>query len=230
MVVGLWTWAAFAGPADVPVTFQITTNTTVGQSVFVLGSIPQLYSWNPVYAIKLVPNSCTGTACTWSATVAILQGTSYQYKFVERNDCATCYSYATNIVYEMPYNINRVGATLAEPPPPWSGKTAFYLSSWSTVSLLYSNTTTGSFALQPNADQRSGRPDRSRLSAARVRPEHRETLSGALHARWAKPVPRNGGAERLQLGRGHQRERSDSIRENAGDDHRGCGQFQRSIL
>jgi hypothetical protein len=151
MVVGLWMWAASAsaGPADVPVTFQITTNTTFGMSVFVLGSIPQLYSWNPVNAIKLVPNNCFGTACTWSATIAILQGTSYQYKFVERNDCATCYSYATNIVYEMPYNTNRVGATLAEPSPPWSGKTAFYLSSWSSVSLLYSNTTTGSFALQP---------------------------------------------------------------------------------
>jgi hypothetical protein len=145
----MWAAFAFAGPADVPVIFQITTNTTFGQSVFVLGSIPQLYSWNPVNAIKLVPNSCIGSVCTWSATIAILQGTSYQYKFVERNDCATCYSYATNIVYEPPSNTNRVGTTLGEPPPPWSGKTAFYLSSWSSVSLLYSNTTTGSFTLQP---------------------------------------------------------------------------------
>src|SRR5580658_9241313 len=151
MVAGLWMWAAFAfaGPADVPVLFQITTNTTFGTSVFVLGSIPQLYSWNPVNAIKLVPNSCVSSVCTWSATIAIHQGTSYQYKFVERNDCATCYSYATNIVYEMPYNTNRVGMTAAQPPPPWGGKSVFYLSSWSSVSLLYSNTTTGSFALQP---------------------------------------------------------------------------------
>ena len=117
--------------------------------MFVLGSIPQLSSWNQVNAIKLVPSSCIGSVCTWTASVGILQGTSYEYKFVSRNDCATCYSDASNVAYEPPFNINRTGATASEPPSPWNGKTIFYLSGWSSVSLLYSNTTTGSFAILP---------------------------------------------------------------------------------
>src|ERR1041385_3600795 len=97
-LLGLWMWgaSALAGPADVPVLFQITTNTVFGDSIFVLGNIPQLSNSNMVYAIKLAPNSCVGSACTWSATIAIPQGTGYQYKFVKRSDCATCYSNPAN--------------------------------------------------------------------------------------------------------------------------------------
>lgn len=150
-MLGLWMWgtSAFAGPADVPVLFQLTTNTVVGESMFVLGSIPQLYSWNQVNAIKMVPGSCIGSVCTWSVSIGILQGTSYEYKFVKRNDCATCYSNPANVVYEPPPNVNRTGSTPAGPPASWNGKTVFYLSSGPNVSLLYSNTSTGAFVFQP---------------------------------------------------------------------------------
>ncbi len=138
---------AFAGPADIPVTFQITTNTVFGDSIFVLGNIPQLSGSNMVNAIKLVPNSCVGSVCTWSVSIGILQGTSYQYKFVKRSDCATCYSNPSNGSYEP--GANRTGSTPAGPAAPWSGKTVFYYSSWSSVSLLYSNTATMNFVVQP---------------------------------------------------------------------------------
>ena len=138
---------AFAGPADIPVTFQITTNTTLGDSIFVLGNIPQLSNSNMINAIKLVPSSCIGSVCTWSASIGILQGTSYEYKFVKRGDCATCYSNPSNGTYEP--GANRTGSTPAGPPAPWSGKTVFYYSSWSSVSLLYSNTATANFVVQP---------------------------------------------------------------------------------
>ena len=150
---------AYAGPADVPVTFQITTNTSFGTSMFVLGSIPQLCNWNQINAIKMVPASCVGSACTWTATIGIVQGVSYQYKFVSRHDCATCYSDTNNVVYEPPANVNRSGSTSTGPTAPWNGKTIFYLSSWSSVSLLYSNTATAAFAVQsmvPAGPGRSG--------------------------------------------------------------------------
>jgi len=154
---------AFAGPADVPIIFQITTNTSFGTSMFVLGSIPELYNWNQVNAIKMVPSNCVGATCTWTATIGIHQGIGYEYKFVSRNDCATCYSDANNVVYEPPANVNRSGSTAGGPPAPWNGKTIFYLSSWSSVSLLYSNTVTASFAVQPMVAVGSGRGGTEKL-------------------------------------------------------------------
>jgi len=149
-LVGLLTFlsvvASWAGPTDVPVQFANTTNTAFGQSLFVLGSISQLGNWDPTRAIKLVPSNCVGSTCDWAATIGIPEGTSYEYKFVKRDDCASCYSNAANIVYEP--GPNRTGSVPAGPPAPFAGKTIFYYSSWSSVSILYSNTTTSNFVVQ----------------------------------------------------------------------------------
>lgn len=131
----------FADADDVPVTFSLTTNTAFGTSVFVAGNIPQLYNWDPTRAIELTPGNCNGSNCTWSATIGIPPGTSYQYKFILRNDCATCLSDPTNV--QWPPGANQTGATAPGPPAPYSGKTIFYYSSWSNVSLYYSNSVTG---------------------------------------------------------------------------------------
>src|SRR5436309_457606 len=96
-----------AGPADVAVLFTNTTSTSFGQSIFVLGSIPQLGNWEPTRAIKMVPASCVSSTCDWSVTIGIPEGTSYEYKFVKRDDCALCYSNAANIIYEP--GANRTG-------------------------------------------------------------------------------------------------------------------------
>jgi enterochelin esterase-like enzyme len=141
--LGLWMWgaSALAGPADVPVSFTDAPVTSFGTSVFVVGSIPQLGNWSVTSSIKLVPTGCVGQTCQWFVNVGIPQGSSYQYKFIQRADCATCYSNAAN-VSTLPASTNS-SATAAGPPAPWPGKTVFYFSSWSNVSLLYSNTTFG---------------------------------------------------------------------------------------
>ncbi|MEI6084650.1 MAG: alpha/beta hydrolase-fold protein [Verrucomicrobiota bacterium] len=138
--------ALWAGPADVPVLFSNTTNTVPGQSLFVLGNIPQLGEWDPVRAVKLVPSNCNLATCQWAAVIGIPAGTSYEYKFVKRDDCALCYSNAANILYES--GANRTGSVPAGPPAPWPGKTIFYYSGWSSVSILYSNTATSNFVAQ----------------------------------------------------------------------------------
>ena len=132
---------AFADAVDVPVTFQITTNTIFGTSMFVLGSIPQLSNWDQTRAIKLVPGNCVGSTCTWTAVVGIPPGTSYEYKYVTRNDCSNCWGNAANVSYES--GSNRTGATPPGPPAPYTGKTVLYYSGWSNVSLYYSNNVTG---------------------------------------------------------------------------------------
>lgn len=136
--------SVFAAPGDVPVTFVCTNlGTTVGQSVFVAGILPQLGSWDPTRAVKMVVDgaSCVGTVCTWSVTIALPENASYQYKFIKRNDCATCYGDSGNVVWGS-YGDTQA-STPAGPPPPFAGKTLFYYSGWSNVSVLYSNTVTG---------------------------------------------------------------------------------------
>jgi len=129
------------GAAYVPVTFQITTNTISSNSVFVVGDIPQLYNWGPTQAVKLVPTNCFGSNCTWSVQIGIPPGVSYQYKFIKRADCGACYSNPTNVSWEP--GTNRTGSTPAGSPPPYTGKTVFYYSSWSNVWLTYSNPVAG---------------------------------------------------------------------------------------
>ena len=132
---------AFPSPADVPVTFQITTNTASGASVFVVGSIPQLSNWGPTNAVKLVSSNCIGSNCNWSAQIGIPPGTSYEYKFITRADCALCYANPTNANWEP--GTNHTGSTPPGPPAPYIGKTVFYYSSWTNVSLQYSNLAVG---------------------------------------------------------------------------------------
>ena len=132
---------AFPDAADVPVTFLIRTNTSPGHSVFVVGSIPQLYNWEPTHAVKLVPSNCTGSKCTWSIQIGIPPGVTYEYKFIIRADCATCYGNTNNVSWEP--GPNRTGSTPPGPSAPYVGKTVFYYSSWTNVSLMYSNPVVG---------------------------------------------------------------------------------------
>jgi len=130
-----------AAPYNALVTFTLTTNTAYGQSVFVVGSLPQLGSWVSTSAIKLVPANCTSSNCVWSATIGLPEGISYEYKFVKRDDCVTCLSNAANIVWEP--GANRTGSTPAGPVAPFTGKSVFYYSGWANPSIIYLNATGG---------------------------------------------------------------------------------------
>jgi enterochelin esterase-like enzyme len=157
---------ATANPGDVPVTFSNRWDTVLGQEVFVLGSIPQLGNWVRNQSIKLVPSNCSGTTCDWTSVVFIPPGITYEYKFVKRYNCACCWDSPNiscfgrtddaSIVYEG--GANRTGSTPALAAAPYSGKTVFYYSGWPSVSLLYSNTQSGSFTLAPMAKIQSS-PD-----------------------------------------------------------------------
>lgn len=153
-VLGLWAAGQVTHAMTVSVLFSNRTDTLPGQSVFVVGSIPQLGNWDPTRAIKLVPSNCSGAVCDWMASVGIPPATAYEYKFIKRNDCATCYGDGSNVVWEP--GPNRTGSTPAPPPPPCDGKTVFYFSGWSSVSLVYSNTLTASWTVQPMSPYSNG--------------------------------------------------------------------------
>ena len=130
-----------AGPYRVPITFALVTNTAYGQSVFLVGSLPELGNWQPTNAVKLVPGSCTSSNCVWSLTLGLPENTGYEYKFIKRDDCATCLSNAANVVWEP--GPNRTNFTSAGPVAPLGGKSVFYYSGWTNPSIIYSNWTTG---------------------------------------------------------------------------------------
>lgn len=58
--------------------------TTVGVSVYIVGNIPELGSWNPENAIKLEPN---GPYPTWTGTISNLPpSTTIEWKCIKRQE------------------------------------------------------------------------------------------------------------------------------------------------
>ena len=66
----------------VSVTFDQIVTTRVGQTVKVVGSIPELGSWDVEAAPALSADKYTSSKHLWSKTVEIGAGTSFEYKFV----------------------------------------------------------------------------------------------------------------------------------------------------
>ncbi|MFO0838539.1 MAG: alpha/beta hydrolase-fold protein [Phycisphaerae bacterium] len=92
--------AASAALADgVPrqdVHFEFNYLTQPGQSVFVLGDIPELGLSNIAKSIKLVPGAPSGGDLVWRVDVAIPEGTGYNFRYVLRNDAVTQLSSQSN--------------------------------------------------------------------------------------------------------------------------------------
>ncbi|MDX2118841.1 MAG: alpha/beta hydrolase-fold protein [Planctomycetota bacterium] len=64
------------------VTFQITQTTTFGNSVFVVGDLPELGSNSTANAVKLSPAAYP----TWRATISLPTGRNYSYRYIVRAD------------------------------------------------------------------------------------------------------------------------------------------------
>jgi predicted alpha/beta superfamily hydrolase len=93
---------ALAGGSEVPrqvVHFEIDYVTTFGDSVFVLGDIPELGNNQMRRAIKLVPGTFDPgppAGLIWSVDIAIPYGTSYTWRFVVRDDSVAALSSGSN--------------------------------------------------------------------------------------------------------------------------------------
>ncbi|MBL8886555.1 MAG: hypothetical protein JNK16_07835 [Phycisphaerales bacterium] len=75
---------AFAQQPRQNVVFFINQTTNVGQSVFVLGGLPELGNNDMRYAVKLEPSAYP----TWRATISLPANRSFTYRYVLRNDGA----------------------------------------------------------------------------------------------------------------------------------------------
>lgn len=113
------------------VTFQINQTTVLGQSVFVLGSLPELGGGDVRLAVKLEPTSYP----VWKATVSLPRGRAYTYQYYIRNDAPGQGGNAANGT--------AVGPLLSASTPPLpadvtpSSKTVFYHSGFSPAVLWW---------------------------------------------------------------------------------------------
>lgn len=69
-------------PATVSDAFNVYATTTWGTSVYIVGDIPALGSWDTSKAVKLSPDRYP----TWSGTVSLPTGTRIEYKYIKKTD------------------------------------------------------------------------------------------------------------------------------------------------
>jgi hypothetical protein len=89
--------------STVAVTFNSKTTSSVGQTVKIVGSISQLRNWDTASAPALSAEKYTASNPTWSTSINLPAGTSFEYKFirVESNGAVT-YESGANRVYTVP--------------------------------------------------------------------------------------------------------------------------------
>jgi len=72
-----------AAAGTVAVTFNEKVTTTWGQTIKIVGSIPQLGNWNPASAVALSASQYTSSNPLWSTSIDLPAGTTFQYKFIK---------------------------------------------------------------------------------------------------------------------------------------------------
>ena len=122
------------------VNFAINYNTVFGQSVYVVGDIPELGNNDPAFSVKLEP----GSFPLWQASIAIPKGTVFSYSYIWRDDSVPQWSNSANTNPVSGPFVTSTG--LADPRP--SRKGLYYHSGWAEVTL---NWRVGGGAFTPSA-------------------------------------------------------------------------------
>ena len=114
------------------VTFSITNDVGVGRSVFVAGSHPDLGNWTSTGAVKL--RWTAGNV--WVGEVGLPRGVSVEYKYISRLTSTDQFCNVGNVTWLSPANLATSTAALG--PAPYSGKTLYYFTGWTSVYVLAS--------------------------------------------------------------------------------------------
>lgn len=92
---------------SVPVTLEVLQLTTWGESVSIVGSIPQLGNWNIRCAQRLSSLYYTQEYPLWFATICIPPGSCFEYKYVvHKGDGSMLWQEGLNSEYVVPHNLN----------------------------------------------------------------------------------------------------------------------------
>lgn len=80
-------------------TFEFEYTTIPGESVFVVGSIPELGGNDMRRGLKLVPGTAQGGSLPWTLKVALREGHTFTYRYAVRNDDVVNWKNPANGVY-----------------------------------------------------------------------------------------------------------------------------------
>ncbi|RJE18470.1 glucan 1,4-alpha-glucosidase [Aspergillus sclerotialis] len=72
-------------PETVSVRFNALVSTTVGQNVYLVGSVPELGKWDPADGVKLNANEYSSFVPLWYGALEMASGTGFEFKFVIRD-------------------------------------------------------------------------------------------------------------------------------------------------
>lgn len=139
-------WAR--SPAREVLNFAITTNVGFGNEVFVAGHHPDAGAWDPVRGAKLTWNSGN----VWTGVVGVQSGTALDFKYVSLPNSHTGICDGANAGWMPPGNGNHSTTNApSQPAAPYSGKTVYYHSGLTNVTIIYSSAggafTTASLAI-----------------------------------------------------------------------------------
>ena len=159
-----------ADPAAETVRFEHRETTTWGESLYLLGDLPELGGGDPTRALRMVPSQDHG----WSLAVELPRGASYRYAYVVRWNAAASLDSSSNV--------RRVSDVLQGRVPgqaPERKVKVRYLSGWSQVTLAHQG---GSLSLTRRGAGRSAGESiwegEVRTRAAELRFELRDGGSG----------------------------------------------------
>lgn len=97
-----------------PVLFKEIVTTSVGQQIYLSGSISQLGSWDTDDAIALSADQYTSSNHLWYVQVTIPVGSSFQYKFIEKTSGSSSVTWESdpNRSYTVPTGCSGSTATV----------------------------------------------------------------------------------------------------------------------
>jgi predicted alpha/beta superfamily hydrolase len=137
LLLALAAGAAWArSPVRETLHFAITTNVGFGNEVFVAGNHPDTGSWDPVRGAKLTWNSGN----VWTGVVGVQSGTSLDFKYVSLPNSYTGICDGGNAGWMPPGGGNHLTTNApSQPAAPYGGKTVYYHSGLTNVTVIYSS-------------------------------------------------------------------------------------------
>ncbi len=142
------------------VSFQINQTTVFGQSIFVLGDLPELGGNDIRFAVKLEPSAYPN----WRAPISLPAGRSFTYRYYIRNDAAGQWGNSGNGTALGAGPIQGMTASEAFTP---SSKTVFYHSGFSPPVFWWREGSSGPFQSITMHDAGPGRNPAEKRWAAR---------------------------------------------------------------
>lgn len=150
------------------VLFSTTQSTVLGESIYVVGDLPELGNNDITRAIKLEPSQYP----LWRAPISLPANRSYSYRFVKRLDSASTMSNPVNgTTVAGPFN----ASTTAAPLTP-ATKAVLYHTSWAAPTLWYRTDAASAFTPITMTDIGQGRNTNERRYAAPSLPQAGRTI------------------------------------------------------